>query len=254
MTTDNLDSLVQEVAVERALDALKDPATPDDTPLLVSSNIDGQRVALISMVDGLTRPSIPRIHAKRVLSKMIPGTKLPAFWIPGMPGSPPTPERGSIKCMLHPDFEEEHGPAGFGRTFVNEAGLEGFFCNRGDQSKQNRGDFQSVFDRDEHMRSKHSRQFEVIQKAQGTQEDIDAKSERSIDRELQQAQVAATQEQAAAMLEAVQALMKGQATPAGAALEHLNAEGLRAYADKQDIALTNRQSVTTMREEIEAAS
>ena len=254
MTTDNLDSLVQEVAVERALDALKDPATPDDTPLLVSSNIDGQRVALTSMVDGLTRPSIPRIHAKRVLSKPIPGTKLPAFWIPGMPGTPPTPERGSIKCMLHPDFDEEHGPAGFGRAFVDESGLQGFFCNRGDQSKQSRADFQSVFDRDEHMRSKHSRQYEVIQKAQGTPEEIGEKAERQIDRELQQAQIAATQAQGEAMLEAVQALMKGQDVPVSAALEHLNADGLRAYADKQGIELTNRQSVTAMREEIEAAS
>lgn len=249
MTTDNLNSLVQEVAVERALDALNDPKTPDDTPLLVESEISqGQRVVLTSMVDGLPRPAIPRIHAKRVLSKMLPNGK-PAFWIPGMPGEPPKPERGSIKCMLHPDFDEASGPAGFGREFVDEAGLQGFFCNRGDQSKQNRGDFQSVYDRDEHMRSKHNRQYEVIRKAQGTQEDIDEKTERQLDRE-------ATQARTEAMMQLVTGMASGVVPTEAPAinLEFLNAAGLRAYADKQGIALTNRQSVTAMREEIEAAS
>lgn len=189
MVTGNYNSLVQEAAIELALDNLDDK--PDDTGLLVGSAVDeGQRVVLTSMIDGLTRPPIPRMHAKRVLDKRLPGGN-PAFWIPGMPYEPPKPAVGSIKCMLHPEFDEEHGPAGFNREFVDDAGLMGFFCNRGDQSKQNRANFLSVYDRDQHMHSKHGTQLEIIEKAQGKQSDIEAQAERQLDREIQQATTAA---------------------------------------------------------------
>lgn len=183
MTTTELDNLRQSVGVKQALADLTG-SNEGDTGLDVSNEItDGTHVVLTSMVDGLERPPIPVVHAERVLRKTLADGS-PAFWIPGLAYTPPKPIAGSIKCMLHPDFDETNGPAGFGREFVDQSGLSGFFCNRGDPSKPSKDNFTSVFDRDQHMKHKHKTQWELIEAAIAKDEERDEKAQRQLDREV----------------------------------------------------------------------
>ncbi len=186
MTTTELDNLRQKVGVKQALQNLVLDQASGDTGLTVSNEItDGTKVQLTSMVDGLIRPPISMVHAERVLEETLDeaGT-MPAFWIPGMAYQPPEPVVGTTKCMLHPDFDETNGPAGFGREFIDKAGLAGFFCNRGDVSKKSKDNFTSVFDRDQHMKHKHKTQWELIEAAINKDEERDEKTQRQLDREV----------------------------------------------------------------------
>jgi hypothetical protein len=172
-----------QAAVRQALDGLNLDYQSGDTDLQVESTIDdGQWVQLTSMRDGLKRPPIPQIHAARVLAKTLPDGS-PAFWMPGMPYTPPEPQIGSIKCYFHPDFDEEDGASGISREFIVQAGMGDFTCNSGDLSKQNRGDFKTVLMRDAHMHSRHRRQLEAIQRAQGDEKEQAERTERQLDRE-----------------------------------------------------------------------
>jgi len=181
----------QQAAVKQALDNMALDYVGGDTNYQVESTVvDGQWVQLTSMRDGLQRPPIPRIHAERVLQKMLSDGS-PAFWIEGMGYSPPEPLIGSIKCYFHPDFDEADGPSGLGREFIVQAGLGDFRCNSGDRSKQNRGDFKTVMMRDAHMHSRHRRQLEAVEKAQGNEKEQQEHTERQLDREYQRQQTEA---------------------------------------------------------------
>ncbi len=239
------DQLIQDASVADVLNQFD--LKNGDTPLSVKSAIDeGKWVVLTSMQDGLPRPPIPRIHAERVLKKRRPDGS-PAFWIEGMPYSPPKPQKGSIKCMLHPDFDETDGPAGFDRSFVDEAGLSGVTCNMNARDKKNRDDFANVVQRDDHMKSKHPRFYAAIQSLIERRAKTAADAAAEADREMVRAQ-----QQAILALAGQRPQEAAQSDPS-INLEYLNAEGLRAYADAHGIELTNRQSVTQMRAEIEAA-
>ena len=134
----------------------------DDTPAQIKSNSD-ETTTLYSMIDGEPRPVL-NLDVPRVLRKVLPNGS-PAFWHPDMPGSPPGYTQGSIKCMLHPDFDESEGSAGFDRAFINGIGLTGRTCNLMAPDKKNVDVFKSVFDRDDHMAKKHRREWATIQDA-----------------------------------------------------------------------------------------
>ena len=152
--------------------------------------LDGQWVQLTSMRDGLKRPPIPRVHAERVLRKKLSDGS-PAFWVEGMPYSPPAPQIGSIKCYFHPEFDEADGPSGISREFIVQAGVGDFTCNAGDLSKNNRGDFKSIMQRDAHMRSRHRRQLQAVEQALGNEQEQAERTERQLDREYQRQQTEA---------------------------------------------------------------
>lgn len=240
------DSTVHKAAVKNALDNINLDYRGGDTGLEVESNIvDGQWVQLTSMRDGLPRPPIPRVHASRVLEKTLPDGS-PAFWIQGMPYDPPVPQIGSIKCYFHPEFDETDGPAGFGRDFIDQAGLEGFTCNNKDNSKQNRGDFKTVMQRDAHMQNRHRRQIEAVEKAQG---DAKEQAERSERRQQTETMMRLMERQ----IELSGGVVPEAPEPAAVPLEYLNAEGLRSLAVLKGVKLRDARSAEKMREDIEAA-
>ena len=122
-----------------------------------------QKVDVWSMVDGEKR-QILRIDAPRVLKKLLEGGGR-AFWAEGMPGGPPEVTQGNVQCMLHPDFDESDGPAGFDRSYIDSIGLTGRTCNMMSPGKGNVSNLKSVYDRDDHMTKKHPREWRTIEAA-----------------------------------------------------------------------------------------
>lgn len=229
MTTD---SIAHEASVQQALDNLRLDYKNGDTGLQIESAIDSAGwVRLTSMRDGLQRPPIPQIHAARILAKRLPDGS-PAFWMEGMPYTPPEPQIGTIKCYFHPDFDETDGAAGFGREFIDAAGLQGFTCNYGDPSKNNRGDFKSVMQRDSHMRSRHRRQLDAVEQAQAEQKDREQRAEQALERDYQRQQT-----------EAMLKLLERQIAAAGPQIQVEPPETTLVTAERADYVPT---SVTAM--------
>jgi hypothetical protein len=243
--------LVQERMIDDLLEGVR---SEGDTGLQTTNTVlDGKWVTLVSMQDGLPRPPIPIAHARRVLRKKRPDGS-PAFWIEGMPYQPPEPMKGSIKCMLHPDFDETDGPAGFGRELIESAGLAGVSCNQNARDKKNRDDFANVYQRNRHMLKKHPGYYRQIQDLLAERERKAADEQRIEDRDFLRQQQAA-----------IMALASG-ATPAnffdptaGAEapplpLADLNRAALQRYADAHEISYDTRWGEDRLRTEIETAS
>ena len=151
----------------------------DDKPP-ISSNSD-PKITIYSMIDGEPR-SILKLDRTRVLSKTL-SDKSPAFWYEGMPGEPPTYTKGTIRCFLHPEFDETDGPAEFDRSFIDDIGLAGLFCNANNPRVANVDSFRTVFDRDEHVRRKHKRTWATVQSALERKERDAEREERRADRD-----------------------------------------------------------------------
>ena len=229
-------------------DLLEGVRSEGDTGLQTTNTVlDGKWVTLVSMQDGLPRPPIPIAHARRVLRKKRPDGS-PAFWIEGMPYQPPEPMKGSIKCMLHPDFDETDGPAGFGRELIEGAGLAGVSCNQNARDKKNRDDFANVYQRNRHMLKKHPGYYRQIQELLAERERKAADDQRIEDRDFLR------QQQAAIMA------LAGGANPTAAAaadapsLADLNRQALQRYADAHEISYDTRWGEDRLRTEIETAS
>lgn len=151
---------VKEHLVETGIDGFNEEE--GDMPPTLTSNTDTY-TTVYSMIDGAPRP-INNLHLARVMDKRLPDGR-PAFWMEGMPGSPPEYKLGDLKCFMHPEFEENDGPWGIDRAFIESVGLVGRTCNMSDTSRNNRGDFQSVFQRTAHERSKHPMEYETVREA-----------------------------------------------------------------------------------------
>jgi hypothetical protein len=168
-----------DLAVDAALDAaLGEEAGNSKT---MTSNTD-EKLAVWEVATG-EKKEILKIDARRVLRKKLSDGRL-AHWIPDFGGSAPVRSVGSIKCYLHPEFDEKTGASKMDRAFIDEIGLAGLNCNSGDPSNNNRGDFTSILQRDRHMRMRHSDAWQVILDARATAERNAEAEERRADREV----------------------------------------------------------------------
>lgn len=159
-------NVVREALAKRGIEKLQhDIELGADDETTITSN-SGDLVPVFSMIDGEQR-LVRKLDAptQKVLLKNLPDGS-PAFWAEGMPGSPPEYTVGNVHCMLHPDFDESENSvnlSGLDRAFVDTLGLDGRFCNGNAPDKNNRGDFKTVYDRDDHMEKKHPREWRTIQ-------------------------------------------------------------------------------------------
>lgn len=152
--------LARQIDIEKAIDP-GFSMEPEETQRITSNTDEVVTIYPTSGVD-MGRPrQILKNDARRVLLKRINGE--PAFWMEGMAGSKPVPFSGTISCYMHPEFNEKDGPAGFDRAWLDSIGLAGRTCNMSDPSKNNKADFKSPYERDEHVRTKHRREWAIIQ-------------------------------------------------------------------------------------------
>ena len=135
---------------------------PDDLPARLSSNTD-DHVTVYSTLTGGPK-QILLIDRRRVLSKTLPNGEY-AHWAEGMPGEAPLYVKGEVMCMLHPEFDEADGAAGFTRDYIDHAGLTGRTCNMMAPDKNNVDNFKSVYARDRHMEQKHPVEWDTIKAA-----------------------------------------------------------------------------------------
>lgn len=165
-----------------AVDAALDAALGEDSGSIkqMTSNTD-EKITVWEVMTG-EKKDILKIDARRVLRKRLSDGRL-AHWIPDFGGDPPARNMGTIKCYLHPEFDELDGPSKMNRDFIDSIGLLGLFCNTGDPSNSNRGDFTSTLQRDRHMRFRHRDEWQVIQDARATAERDAEARERRADRE-----------------------------------------------------------------------
>jgi|TARA_R100001530_G_scaffold17438_2_gene15071 hypothetical protein len=143
------------------------------------------KITVYSMINGEPR-EVLKNDAPRLLAKKLASGGL-AFWYEGMPGEAPAYAKGDVSCMLHPDFDESEGASGLDRAFIDTVGLSGRTCNMNAVDKNNRDDFRSVYDRDDHMAKKHRREWSTIQAAIETRDRNRERDERREDREAMQA-------------------------------------------------------------------
>lgn len=176
---------VAEVIAEMALKASREntsrietSALPDGEPLALvdQTQTDRSQTLVFSMQDGEPREVMTK-ERPRLLRKRLPDGR-PAFWVPGMPGRPPSRNVGTWKCFLHPESDE--------RKLVDEAGYAGRYCNDGDPSKKNRDNFRALSQKEQHERRKHPNAWEAVQR-------IKAEKERQEAIQLQRDQLAAMQ-------------------------------------------------------------
>lgn len=167
---------------ELAIDAALDAALGEDAGNLkqMTSNTD-EKIVVWEVMTG-EKKEILKIDARRVLRKKLPDGRL-AHWIPDFGGEPPARKTGTLKCYLHPEFDELDGISKMDRAFIDGIGLEGHYCNTGDPSNNNRADFSSALQRDRHMRFRHRDEWQVIQDARATAEREAEARERRADRE-----------------------------------------------------------------------
>lgn len=133
----------------------------DDVQKL-QSNSDAY-MTLVDMETGMPRPVL-RLDYKRVLAKLGPDGK-PLFWMEGMGGpQPPAPLAKPFNCFLDPEFDELAGALEIDRSYIDKIGLKGRTCNLRAPDKHN-ATFTSVWDRDEHGRKKHPREWRTLQEA-----------------------------------------------------------------------------------------
>lgn len=159
-------NVVREALAKRGIEKLQhdiDLGADDETTITSNS---GDLVPVFSMIDGEQRlvRKLDAPTAKVLLKNLADGS--PAFWAEGMPGSPPEYTVGNVHCMLHPGFDESQNSvnlSGLDRAFVDALGLDGRFCNGNAPDKNNRGDFKTVYDRDDHMEKKHPREWKTVQ-------------------------------------------------------------------------------------------
>ncbi len=176
--SDTLDPIVEQIIASEQLEALE-AKTEGTASYVMYENHQGNRntVELVSMITGEPR-EVLRIDAPRVMRKRIPGTKDPAFWMEGLPGTPPAYKSGELMCLLHPDHPN--------REWIDSVGLAGRTCNMMDTTKYNRADFQSTYDMEAHMRRAHQREFSIYN-------DALARQERAEEKEWRQAQLGLTE-------------------------------------------------------------
>lgn len=151
-----------------------------DTGIQIAAHT-GAKFRIYSMIDGEPR-DVLRIDAERVLKKRLQDGR-PAFWAEGMSGNPPEYKRGSVKCFMHPEFDEKDGPAEIDRAWIDSIGLTGRTCNMSDVTKPNKADFRSVYDRDAHMRRAHRDELRIIEAAKDRAQRQREAEDRRLDRE-----------------------------------------------------------------------
>ena len=174
--------LGRQIDIEKAIDP--GFSLEKDEVQRITSNSD-EKTIVYSTIDGMPH-DILKIDARRVLLKKLPDGK-PAFWMKGMSGEKPKAFTGSVQCYMHPDFNENDGPAGFDRKWIDSIGLGGRTCNMSAPDKNNRADFKSPFERDEHVRTKHRREWAIIQSSIEAKRRQDELDERRADRQAMQA-------------------------------------------------------------------
>lgn len=153
--------LARQIDIEKAIDP--GFSLEQDEVQRITSNTDEKVTIYPTSGADVGEPrEILKNDARRVLLKRLPNGQ-PAFWMEGMSGTKPSAFKGTISCYMHPDFDETKGPAGFDRAWVESIGLGGRTCNMSDPSKNNKADFKSPFERDEHVRTKHRREWATIQ-------------------------------------------------------------------------------------------
>jgi hypothetical protein len=102
---------------------------------------------VISMLDGSTS-RVLKHKLSEVLRKRSPdGT--PKFWVEGMPGTPPVPINGSLKCLLNAEHSN--------RKWIDDAGLLGRTCPK--------SNLKSEFDVENHMLHRHPQEARLIETA-----------------------------------------------------------------------------------------
>ena len=207
---------------------------PDDTPARLSSNAD-QYVTVYSTLNGEPK-QILKIDRRRVLGKTLPNGEY-AHWAEGMPGDAPEYIKGTVMCMLHPDFDEGDGPAGFGRDYIDHIGLDGRTCNMMSPDKNNVDSFKSVYDRDDHMLKKHPREWRTVEAALGKDRDAAELRERQLDRE-------ATQQQGAALM-AMASGVSVQAKPAEEVIQFICDVSGCDHNSPTDIGLARHKRMAT---------
>ena len=177
--------LGRQIDIEKAIDP-GFSMEPDETQRITSNTDEVVTIYPTSGVDVGRPRQILKNDARRVLLKRLPNGQ-PAFWMEGMSGSKPSAFNGTISCYMHPEFDETDGPAGFDRKWVDSIGLAGRSCNMSDTSKNNKADFKSPFERDEHVRTKHRREWAIIQSSIEAKRRQDELDERRADRQAMQA-------------------------------------------------------------------
>jgi hypothetical protein len=163
------DSILKQVTAKRALEhslAFDSSLGPDGEPLDTShiTTLTGDSKVVVYFVPNGERREILRNDAVRALMKMQPNGE-PYFWMEGMVGERPVRLVGSIRCWLHPEFSFEDSEFAVDRAWLESIGMRGRFCNRMAPEKKNRADFDTMFERNEHARIKHRREFESIMAA-----------------------------------------------------------------------------------------
>ena len=142
----------------------------DGDNVSMTSSTDGT-IVIFSMIDGAPR-EILKTDFERVMNKRLEDGR-PSFWHDQMPGDPPPEYRlGELKCFLHPEYAEDGRH--FDRAFVDAIGLRGRTCNMNNTNAANRADFPTWLDREDHERSKHSKEKGALELALARrQEDAD---------------------------------------------------------------------------------
>ena len=166
MVTSDLTKLTAQVQVERALveaGIAVDSGIPlgGDDVQTITANSD-EYVTIYGVNDGEPR-RVLKIDARRLLSKRLRDGRY-AFWIPEMGGAAPLRIRGEVRCYLDPDFSEGHGSLQLDRDWIDSIGLTGRVCNMMAPDKGIHV-FATAFDRDDHARTKHRREYATIQAA-----------------------------------------------------------------------------------------
>jgi hypothetical protein len=128
---------------------------------------------VISMLDGSTSRVLKHKLSEVLRKRSDDGT--PKFWITGMPGTPPEPVNGSLKCLLNAEHPN--------RKWVDEAGLLGRTCPK--------SNLKSEFDVENHMLHRHPQESRLIDTALERERTAEA-------RELARLQIEAMQEPKAA--------------------------------------------------------
>ena len=154
---------------------------PDDVDATLTVLSSDKMVPVYSMLTG-ERKEVRQVDLRRVLQKMLPNGQ-PAHWAEGMPGEAPEYVRGEVKCMMHPDFDETDGSAGFDRDYIDHIGLTGRTCNMMAPDKNNVDNFRSIYERDRHMEKKHRVEWATIEDALEKDRLTVEKEERRQDRE-----------------------------------------------------------------------
>ena len=124
---------------------------------------------VVSMLDGSTSRVLKHKLSEVLRKRSADGT--PKFWISGMPGTPPEPVNGSLKCLLNAEHPN--------REWVDEAGLLGRTCPK--------SNLKSEFDVENHMLHRHPQESRLIDTALERERTAEA-------RELARLQIEAMQE------------------------------------------------------------